>query len=140
MTSVTLPGMTEPAGDPLAGVLIFALVAVVPAVLIWLALRAPRIAGAAWDLQCPGPMPQGPPVERLAADLRRVRRALGSLPDGVPNLRRRGVVAAYDDLLVLACQAVAVDHCLTELPDGMERDLERVRVELALRSAGLMIR
>jgi hypothetical protein len=140
VTWVTLAGMTEPAGDPLTGVLIFALVAVVPTALIWLALRAPRIAGDAGALRCPDPVPQGPPVERLAADLRRVRGALGSLPDGVSNVRRRGVVAAYDDLLVLACRAVAVDHCLTELPDGMERELERVRVELALRSAGLMIR
>lgn len=131
--------MAEPAGDPLTGVLIFAAVAVAPTALFWLALRLPPLVRGLRERRRP-PAPSGPPVERIAADLRRVRHALRTLPAGVSAVRRRGIEAAYEDLLTQACRALAVEHQLAALPPGLEREVERLRIELALQTAGLEIR
>src|SRR5438093_12693327 len=47
----------------------------------------------------------GPPIEQLAADLRRVHRALLQLGRGTTIVRWRATRQAYDILLVQACAA-----------------------------------
>lgn len=80
-----------------------------------------------------------PPIERIAADLRRLSTALRGLREGTPAIRRRGLQTAYDGKLQAACRALGIEQCLGELA-GMERELERLRVEVALESAGLRFR
>jgi hypothetical protein len=126
---------------PLATVALFAVAVLAPSLLFWLVLRVPRAADevGAWVRRRRVPQPATPPIERLTADLRRVRRTLAEYPPGTPNVRRRATREAYDALLAQACSVVEVSHRLDELPDGTERELERLRVEEALRRAGLMI-
>lgn len=79
----------------------------------------------------------GPALEDIAADLHRLGAArLGSATN--PQMRR-AVLASYDRRLVLACAALDVRQHLTEL-SGLDKDIERVRVEGALMSAGLVFR
>lgn len=85
------------------------------------------------------PLPHGMPIERIAADLRRLRHDVGTLPAQMPLQRRRGVIAAYDDALLDACHALELATTLADLPDGMEHDLERLRVEEELRRSGLVL-
>ncbi len=42
------------------------------------------------------------PVEAVAADVRRLGRQLDTVPAGAPQVRRRGLQAAYDDVLTEA--------------------------------------
>lgn len=98
-------------------------------------------AGRALHLAAPAPVrPSGPPIERIAADARRIRAQLQHPPPDVPVARMRGWREAYDDVLVAACQALALEQRLGVLPEGTERDLERERVERMLEGAGLLLR
>jgi len=83
--------------------------------------------------------PDGPPIERIASDVRRLRTELRSLSPGLPMARRIGISRAYDDLLVGACRALDVPDTLSGLPPGTERDAERLRVEWELEEAGLRL-
>ncbi|WFE45240.1 hypothetical protein [Verrucosispora sp. WMMD1129] len=76
------------------------------------------------------------PLEQIAADLRCLRRdrAGGSRP----VVWHRDVLHAYDDRLRLACQALGITEHLAEL-SGLDRQLERVRVEAELDAAGLRL-
>jgi hypothetical protein len=85
----------------------------------------------------PPELPPGPPIERVARDVRRLRAALLATTPGTPMARRIGVTRAYDDVLADACRALDVPDSLTGLPPGIERDAERLRVEHQLRAAGL---
>jgi hypothetical protein len=87
----------------------------------------------------PLPPPAGPPLEKLAADLRRLRPEARSHRPGVAMAKQRGIVAAYDELLVAAAAALDVPTNLRELPEGIEHEAERLRLELALERAGLRI-
>jgi hypothetical protein len=129
------------------GVVEFAAIATLPCVVIWLVLH---IDGAgewlvALARRCrllpPPPMcPADLPVQRLAADLRRLAAAVDEVPRGTTYARRKGLLAAYDDVLVSACRALEVPQSLSTLPYGMDRELERMRVEASLESAGLRFR
>ncbi len=88
----------------------------------------------------PAPRPVDPPIERVAASLRRLGREVAALPPGTPQLRRRALQLAYDDLLATACRALSIRHELCDLPPGMDREVERLRVEACLERAGLQIR
>lgn len=90
-------------------------------------------------LSPPPPAPSAPAIEELAASLRRVRREVRAPAPGTPMARRRGTVAAYDDLLAQAARALGVPDLLTELPEGTDRDAERLRLEHLLRDAGLVL-
>jgi hypothetical protein len=81
--------------------------------------------------------PAGPPLEKLAADLRRLRPEARSPRPGVPMARQKGIVAAYDGVLVATARALDVPTSLTDLPEGIDREAERLRVEDALEAAGL---
>ena len=77
-----------------------------------------------------------PPIERVVADLHRIRaEALAPVP-GASQVRRDATLAAYDDVLAQACRALGLPDHLTELPLGTDREAERLRVETLLEEAG----
>ena len=85
-----------------------------------------------------GPVaPAGRPLELVAADLRRLGAQLARVPAGAPMARRRGLQAAYDDVLGEAARLLEVPHALDAVPSGRPRDVERLRLESALADAGL---
>ena len=87
------------------------------------------------------PPPAAPrPVEAVAADVRRLGRQLDTVPAGAPQVRRRGLQAAYDDVLTEAAALLAVPHDLGTVPPGFARDVERLRLQTALSDAGLVVR
>jgi hypothetical protein len=77
------------------------------------------------------------PLQLVAADLRRLARQLSLVPAGVPVARRRGLQAAYDDVLIEAAALLEVRHTMTLTPAGPARDTERARLQAALADAGL---
>ena len=87
----------------------------------------------------PPPEPSVPTIEELAAALRRVRPLLLTPAPGTPMARRRGTAAAYDDLLAQAARALRVPDLLTDLPEGTDREAERLRLEHLPREAGLVL-
>lgn len=86
-----------------------------------------------------GPQPDHPPIQRVAADLRRLHRQLESLPPGASYVRSIGVAHAYDQMLSVACAQLEVPTRILELPDGKPRMLERIRLEFLLGESGLHI-
>ncbi|WP_370938892.1 hypothetical protein [Amycolatopsis sp. cg13] len=119
-------------------VVLFAVVSVAPSALFWAALRLPAVCR--WlRRRRAAPVPSEPPVEQVAADLRRVRRTLAQLPAGTPAARRIGTRQAYDALLVTACRELGVEHRLDGLREGADRDLERLRIEDSLSRKGFVL-
>jgi hypothetical protein len=102
--------------------------------------RALRVGRALHLAEAPPPHPSGPPIERIAADARRIRAQIRHAPPGIPVARMRGWLEAYDDVLVTACHALGLEERLGVLPEGAERDMERERVERMLVGAGLLLR
>lgn len=92
-----------------------------------------------WQRRGQGPVPASRPIEMLAADARRLRRECALVPTGAPMARRRGVLLAYDDVLVEAAHSLGVEHGLGSLPLGPARDLERLRLEAGLEASGLRL-
>lgn len=84
----------------------------------------------------PGPPPRVP-LEKITADLCRLSTAMRDVPPEASRARKHGLLLAYDDVLGKAALALDVPQALAELPLGMDRDLERMRVESDLRDAGL---
>ena len=80
-----------------------------------------------------------PCIEQIAADLRRLDRQRRSGPTTCSELWLTDVVRAYDERLRLASRCLGVAEHLDGL-EGVDRDLERVRVETELESAGLSLR
>ncbi|GGQ69534.1 hypothetical protein GCM10010166_44200 [Couchioplanes caeruleus subsp. azureus] len=99
--------------------------------------RLDRRLGAGGAFAAP-PVP-GPGVEELAADLRRLGRQRRGGPTVESAAWLAAVVRAYDHRLSLASEALGLPHHLTAL-DGMDRDLERLRVEEELHAAGVRLR
>ncbi|PXY31637.1 hypothetical protein [Prauserella muralis] len=118
-------------------VLIYLGVVVTPTLVAGLVLALPKL-GRALARRRP-PAPPGAPVERIAADLRRVHRSLTTLAPDAPVVRRRATCEAYDALLAQACRAVGVEQRLGAVA-GVDREIERLRLEEELRAAGLVIR
>jgi hypothetical protein len=134
-----------PSSSALAtGLLALFLAALLPVVIVWVVLNLSGIGEWVADglrrcrllPRAPVELPR-PPVEQLAADLRRLAAAARDLPRGTSRARQRGVLMAYDDVLVAAARALDVPHALDTLPPGFDRDLERIRVEGMLEAAGL---
>ena len=120
---------------------------ILPTLVFGLIVHAGRIAATATRLarrfrllREPAPLPVEPPIEQVAASLRRVGRELANLPPGTTNVRRRALLLAYDDLLQSACRALAIRHDLGEKLCWWDREVERLRVEVCLAEAGLQIR
>jgi hypothetical protein len=81
-----------------------------------------------------------PPLERVAADLRRLHSdviRLEDSPDATPgrNTRLRAVRAAYGDSLLIACRALEVPVETRDLSRASA--IELYRLEAALRDRGL---
>ena len=81
--------------------------------------------------------PTGPPLEDLAATLRRLHPAVRSPPAETTRVRQQGILAAYDGVLVAAAAALGVPTTLADLPDGLDHEAERLRVEHELQRVGL---
>ena len=81
--------------------------------------------------------PAGPPLEELAADLRRLRLEARS-PRAGAMVQQSDAIAAYDEVLMATARALDVPTGLDELPEGsFHREAERLRLEQALERAGL---
>jgi hypothetical protein len=81
--------------------------------------------------------PVGPPIEKLAADLRRLGEQRTSLATRSP-VWFTAVSAAYDNRLTMACQELEIPEHLHELT-GLDLEIERLRVEGMLVAAGLRL-
>jgi hypothetical protein len=132
--------MAAPANLSIPDLVLYAVVVVFPVAAFWAVLAVPRLVhGIVRRFRQPEVIAHGPPIEQLAADLRRVHRVLEHLAPGTTIVRWRATRHAYDTLLIQACAAVQVEHRLDDLPEGFERNMERLRIEEALRAAGLAI-
>lgn len=128
---------------PLGGLVFIALVTLIGGVTVGGVLYQAEIAHVLRRLVSkfspPTLPPEGPPIERIGCDARRLRRELLALAPDIPIARRIGLQLAYDDVLVDACAALEVPNALTTLPLGAERDAERLYVEHELDAAGLRL-
>jgi hypothetical protein len=121
----------------LSGVLGLAAVTAMLAIVLWVVFYGGS-ARLYVRRHLPAPIaPAGPPIEALAADLKRLRAATRSVAPGTSLVRRNATLAAYDDTLVQACLALGLSDTLTDLPPGTDREAERLRVEALLEAAGL---
>jgi hypothetical protein len=80
-----------------------------------------------------------PSIEQIAYDLRRLDQQRRGGPTQQSEKWRAAVLRAYDQRLCLACQCLGLVEHLEPL-EGMDRELERLRVESELRAAGLALR
>jgi hypothetical protein len=125
----------------------FAVAAALPVATIWLIVHVDEVGeravafGRRWGL-LPPPRRRTweRPLEQLAADLRRLAAAVESIQPGTSAVRRKGLVLAYEDTLIAACRALDIPQSLREVPPGVDRELERLRVESSLEAAGLRFR
>ena len=126
-------GVVEVALITLGGVSAFFLVAHA-AEILELGIRCAERLGL---VKPPSPPPCGMPIERIAADLRRIRRQTRMPAMGTPMVRRRAVAAAYDEALLDACRALDVPTELDRMTEPLERESERLRTEHELEQAGV---
>ena len=84
------------------------------------------------------PAPAGPSLDQIEEDLRRLNRSRQAVPVRESPLWSDVVERAYDQRLCLACRCLGLAEHLEPLR-GMDRDLERLRVETALEDAGLSL-
>lgn len=97
------------------------------------ARRLARRAGLSLDMS--DAKPAGPPIEQIAADLRRLGRQRIGVATRSP-VWFAAVQRAYDDRLSLACQELDIPQHLCDLT-GMDLEIERVRIEGELHAAGI---
>lgn len=81
--------------------------------------------------------PKGPPIEQIAADLRRLSRQRQGIATR-STVWFAAVQRAYDERLQQACRSLGVVEHLTGL-DGLDRDIERLRLEALLEAEGLAL-
>jgi hypothetical protein len=132
-------------GSDVTALLRLALIALVPAALVaalGLIARLARMLRARLSAAhgAPPMVPPRRPIEAVAADVRRLAWQCARVPDGAPQARRRGVQAAYEDVLLEAAVLLDVPTTLRQLHPGPGREAERVRLEEALAAAGLVMR
>jgi len=83
----------------------------------------------------PEAAPAGPPFEQVAADLRRLARQRAEVANRSP-VWFAAVHRAYDERLRIACRELEIAEHLQEL-EGIDLEIERLRVEGLLETAGL---
>jgi len=129
-----------------AGVIKLAAAALLPVALLYLMMNFGQVRRVVlrvlrWCHLSPKPKPLPPPprvpLEKIIADLCRLTTAMRDVPPEASRARKCGLLLAYDDVLARAALALDVPEALAELPLGLDRDLERMRVESTLRDAGL---
>jgi hypothetical protein len=98
---------------------------------------ADRRARRRWEHR-PAPAPHRRPLQLIAADVRRLARQVELVPSGTPVARRRGLLAAYDDVLCEAAAALEVPEQLRGVPPE-DREPHRLRLLAELRTAGLVV-
>lgn len=81
---------------------------------------------------------QGAPLERLVGDLRRLRLAV-STDEHRSAAHQLGNRMAYDRVLMEVCAMLDIEHELGSEVSGLEREIERVRVEADLERAGVSL-
>lgn len=81
---------------------------------------------------------RGLPLERLVADLRRLRTAVGADANR-SAAHQLGNRMAYDQLLMQTCDMLEIEHELCEESAGLDRDIERIRVEAELERVGVAV-
>ena len=81
---------------------------------------------------------RGVPLEQVAANLRRLRRVL-TVDAHRPTVHQIGNRVAYDQVLIQASEMLQIEHDLARRSAGMERDIERLRVEAELERAGVVL-
>lgn len=131
-------------GSVLLGVLRVIAISLVPVVIMGAFLHVRALSESAIALarrlhllRRPPVRPDGPPLETLAATLRRLRPRVHSPSPGTAVARQRGITAAYDGALVNTARALDVPTTLDDLPEGLNQEFERLRLENALERAGL---
>jgi hypothetical protein len=105
-------------------------------------LRALRHLDRAFATYDPVPalaLLDAPSIEQIAFDLRRLDRQRRTGPTRESERWMAAVLRAYDERLCLACRCLGLTEHLLPL-EGMDRDIERVRVEGQLQAAGLALR
>jgi hypothetical protein len=81
---------------------------------------------------------EGPPIEELAVQLRRLSSVL-TAAGPVSSVRRFGVERAYDETLTKICAALGIGQRLGEVA-AEDREFERLRVEAMVQEAGVPLR
>ncbi len=81
---------------------------------------------------------RGAPIEQLAADLHRLRAAVGQ-DQNRSAAHQVGNRLAYDRVLIEVCAMLEIEHELDHDLRGLEQDIERVRVEAELERAGFVV-
>ena len=124
-------------GSAILDLLIYALVAATPTLMVWVAVRwLPPAVGYVLDLRLQRRRPPGPTLESVVGHLRRLRREVrGKHPTQVRHL---ALLSAYDDTLLQACQIVGVDAPLTAATES-ERPFARLLTEAQLEDAGIAL-
>jgi hypothetical protein len=131
-------------GGVVGGLVVLALIVCAISAGLWLVFNSSRVetlavrtARGARLLPPLPPVPWGMPIERIAADLRRIRPEASRPRTDMPMARRIAILAAYDEALVDACRAVDVPTQLDLISDPQERTRERLRTETELQRAGV---
>ena len=81
---------------------------------------------------------QGAPLEQVAANLRRLRGVL-TIDEHRSAVHQIGDRVAYDQVLIQASEMLQIEHDLAKHSAGMERNIERLRVEAELERAGVVL-
>jgi hypothetical protein len=81
---------------------------------------------------------RGIPIERLGADIRRLRQSILH-SEHCSATQQLALRQAYDTVLSQTCAMLELSHELDRETGGMEREIERVRVEAVLESRGIVI-
>jgi hypothetical protein len=81
---------------------------------------------------------QGVPLEQVAANLRRLRGVL-TVDEHRSAVHQIGDRVAYDQVLIQASEMLQIEHDLAKHSAGMERNIERLRVEAELERAGVVL-
>jgi hypothetical protein len=81
---------------------------------------------------------RGVPLEQVAANLRRLRGVV-TRDAHRSAAHQMGDRLAYDQVLIQACEMLEIEHDLRGETAGMERDIERIRVEAELERAGVVL-
>ncbi len=91
----------------------------------------------------PPPTPLGPPIEQIAANLRRLQGWLDRYdgPEPLPGKATKvtATLLAYDRVLADACVALQIAESLDDTR-GFEHEAERLQVQAALADAGLVLK